>query len=622
MLKILNDSGKALELNYDTTIPVERNNSLFNDPDKFVQDITYSGKAKLTPNNKIFIQYGHLVEADRKVYELPVRVLYSGVTFFVGIFSYKIVSNEIEFILKVNYGAVAKKLKHAGVREIYTFDPDYSHPTQANFQAHMKNTCVNPLNYNCVFFPVFNDKWDDSGLDIAYKMINYWDHEAQQFKVDKGRPNTIEAPFFRLSYLIKKMLEYLNFKVEGGYFTDPDELNIYVFTRRAMLGYGILPSLGYLPDIKMSECLKQAAQRRRISIDFDAPTNTISVETPKSVLINKEYIDISQYIESIQSIAAPEQKGYSVKLKLDESDPAWNTGIGDAPVYKAPYILKVGQGENEIEMEIGTLRLKEDETANYPQNQQTFSIYQTEDINTWPISLLHYSGMKNVAGGKVFPQAKPLDLNVDDALWWRFLNASKPLIITANIPPSIVERMKPRIKLGCKSEQGHFFLVLPKKISYAFQNKKTDLMRVKIEAHTMDVGNDTTVFIDTIDPEEIVSRSISRYKAYWDPKVHGFNELRIERIPLSGSTATYGFTPITLPTDDGGAGGDVGTAYRIQGPRDSPNETRLYCNTPPKYYVAVGVKGSFVAHSGYYTFAPLPIGAGVPDNTKPIWIVF
>ena len=631
MIEIVNPSGQVLELLPGTTIPVERYNSLFNSADKFIQDVTYPGKAGLTDNNMIFISNGHLVEASNEVYRIQVQVIVFGSHFFSGSLLYKITGDEIEYTLKVNFGVVADRVKKTNINEIITMDPDLTVGTVPALEARMKATCESPLSYPYVFFPVKNEAWRASEAEFAYPFINYWDHTSQRFWIEPiavpGKSNeTVQVPFFRVSYILKKVLECLKFDIGGGYFDDPDEQNIYFFNRIGMRDRGatgrILPSLSYMPEMKITDLFKQLAERRKISFEFDVQRNTVFVETPGSVLARTEVLEIHDYIESIDEIEPAESLGYEITLKIDESDEAWNTGTTDERIFTPPQKLHVGESETKIEMAIGTLASFEDTGYSYPVNKQLIDFNGSGTITDWPLAMLEYKGMKALGSGKFFPEAKPLDLRLSDADWYKFLTDSKQVVIYANLPPEVLANLKPTTKIGCISEQNYYFVALPVKISYVLATTSSNLIRVKIEARRMISEYSTQAFIEVVVPEQAGKRYIRKFKAFFDTDQTGVTQVRVERFPLTGSLATFGFEPITSSTDEVGLGGAIGMSYAITGSRTHMEnaQDRLFSNVVPRYYIQDGVRGTFSNAGTYFTFDPLP-GFPAPDR-KPVWIVF
>nr|WP_199081362.1 hypothetical protein [Pedobacter sp. ASV19] len=622
MLKIINDRGQILELQSNTQFTMERNNSLFTSESEFAHDIAYPGTTGLTENNKLFIRSGHLTEALNTDYEFPVQVMISDYTFYKAVFTYKVVKDQLQFILKVNFGAVAAKMKIAMLPDIYTADAVNIGTTAAAMEAHMKDTCFNPQNYPYAFFPVNNPSWDEFATSFTQPWINEWDHAAQKFIIRYQATSMISGltPFFKLTYVLKRVFEYLKFNVVGGIFDDPDSQQIYLYNRRALSGFAIGPSMYYLPQINIADLIKMLTDRLKISFDFDLLSSTVIVETPGSILTSSACIDISEFVGSVDEKATPEGKGYKITLKIDEADQAQNRGTGDENDFTPATGLIIGDGENKLEVDIGTLAKKDETDYSYPITDQ--SCRTTEPITEWPLRLLRFSGMKVVPGFKVFPQASPMDLDGSDARWYCFLNDAKKLTITASIPPSILLNMKPSTKIGF-IDKGVYFYALPEKITFPIINTTTERMSVKIQARTIVSSFNTKYYIADLIPQDTETGFSDRYKAYWIPEIHGFNEIRVERVPINGSTATFTYTPIDSPTDDGGIGGTVGKVIALSGSRieREKSEARLFCPVKPQYYIIGGYKRTFTQVSNYYTFDDAAAMFFIYKD-KPIWIVF
>jgi len=265
MLRILNPSALTLELDPGTTIPVERNNPLFNDADKILQDIVYSAQAPMTPGNIAFHQGGHRVEAVNGVYEFPVEVYDAGVYFFRGTYSYKMNSGKYDFQIRVNLGEVASKIKATYLTDILTDDADYT-LTGIDFEAMMKATLENPDQYRYAFFPVWNDQLGSKLSDPSrvYNYYNTFDYDAQKsiarYQSDKF---ALSAPFFKVSYILRQVLAFMGVNATGPWFDSVDGKELYIYTRRTISATqdgnsktSILPSMMYMPYITVADFLK------------------------------------------------------------------------------------------------------------------------------------------------------------------------------------------------------------------------------------------------------------------------------------------------------------------------------------------------------------------------------
>ncbi|MGY4385630.1 hypothetical protein ACVWYN_002676 [Pedobacter sp. UYP24] len=629
MIQIINQFNQVLDLDPATSIPAERKLPLLSDSDSFLQDVTYPGKAGLTENNILFIQSGHLVEAKLSVYELPVRVVISGEPFYAGLFSYKIVSGNIEFLLKVNFGAVATKLKTTLIREILTEDHDFTSSSDTLMEALMKDTCLHPENYPYAFFPVYNNGWNDQDLTQAYPWMNYWDHAAQKFFVKVtgtgGRiGDTIQVPFFKLSFLLTELFKYLEFTLEGEVLQDVTFNSLYLYTRRGLKRYDVNPCFSYFPDkLTIETFVKAIGARLNVNFRFDLLNRKVIAESLVQELAKTAYIDLTDYLEKITELGPNEKKGYTVTLKTDESDNALNLASPDATesVFLPAYSLVVGGGENIVELEVSTLKLKDHTDYVTPEADQVIQINQPE-LMEWPIRLMTFNGMKSVTGG-IFPEAKPFELSADDAAFYRFVSDSKKVIMQANIPPGVLAKMRTCGKIGFKSQQGTFVYAIPAKQSFAFSNSSPDYMAVNIEAQVILSNINTPYSILPVDkPEDTTGgKSIMSFKFAAANGSFAPDEVALIRVANVGSAAIFESYPSKAPADLYGIGGQLGKSFASSGSRiDIRNSGIRIYGQKPQYMLAGGSRITWsTIGGGAYHYPDTSIWS---DDGRPLLIVF
>lgn len=624
MIKIINTRGLVLELDPDTALTVERNNSLFNESDSFIQDISYSSKAGLTPNNKIFIEGGHLVSAENSVYEFQVHVEVLDEPFYGGAFSYKISQDKIQFTLKLNFASIANVIKSAKINEIFTGDAIQDIGNPENLASYMKQTCINPLNYPHVYLPVRNIGWPQNVT--PYLNMNSWNIENQKFevvyRVQTGTQTTIQVPFYRLSYIFSVVFKALGFESKGGFFDDDYGKNLYLYTRYGTISTYQYNCRYYLPEMTIADFLKQTARRLNISFDFDVLEKTVNIECFASIQIQNQYNDITEYVTKIKELDPVDKKGYTLTLKPDETDEQWSNGK-DPKLFIPTAIMTIGTGETKDDLAISTLK-EENSNLGYNyllSNQRFYYSNKRIDLETWPLRLIEYKGMKSLPSGKLYPEGRAVELSRRDADWYRFLNDSKRVTIEAAIPPATLSKMKPSQKIKLKDRDGALFYALPEKISYTLSNKATNLVNVKILARSILANYSTTYSINPyIDPED-ESLTMIQYKAYFDPMVHGISELEMKFVdPVHGGTFET-MAKVQQPTDKYGLGGDIGRVRFVTGTGASvqDGEIRVY-NLSPRYAIVGGIKFDFLPAAGYAYIS----GAGnhlFRDRT-PFWIVF
>ena len=157
MLEIINQKGQVLQLSEEVNIPVERNNMLFNDGDKLMQDVVYASDAPLSAANKLFIKNGHLVDADNEVYILKVQAFTQAQVLFEANLVYTIKGNKINFTLKPNFAGLAAKVAGSSLNQIDFADQE-EYLTATAIATLMKNTCLNPDAYGFIFVPLWNTR--------------------------------------------------------------------------------------------------------------------------------------------------------------------------------------------------------------------------------------------------------------------------------------------------------------------------------------------------------------------------------------------------------------------------------------------------------------------------------
>lgn len=667
MLRILNPSGLTLQLEPGTTIPVERNNPLFNDADKILQDIVYSAQAPMTPGNIAFHQGGHRVEARNGVYEFPVEVYDAGVYFFRGTYSYKINSGKYDFQIRVNLGEVAAKIKATYLTDIITDDADYSLDGTA-FETMMMSTLQNPAQHRFAFFPVWNDQLGQkiANPSSVFNYYNTFDYAAQKPIGKASAPNrqsAVTAPFFKVSYILKQVLAFMGVKGRGDWFESTDANQLYIYTRRTIFvptsslpinNAAIYPSMLYMPYITVADFLKFLRQRLHISLAFDMIQGTCRVHSLATIQAASPF-DISPWCESVKEISLDQAKGYSITLKPDEQDELFNTGTGDESKYLPLWRLDVGAGETKEEMEAGTLVQREEAGRLLVGTQQlalsgqmqsgSFDDFPAEvdfnegSRNQWPLRLIRYTGMKQIEPGKYWPESLTFDVSEQDAAWYSFLNDSKNVIIRANIPPLVLSRLSVDEKICFRTKEGAYVEAVCKKIAYD-QGGSQDRIAVEIQARTLKYEVRTTYTLTkTGTPEgEAPEGMLFQIKACYDPQMDG--------IP-SGLTVNCSFTANLYPNDPDtdptppqnvdalptflaepcDAFGTGGSCEWISVGVDIWNADNFVIKVwsgKPQYLSYMGKKTNFTLNPAGYYQAPVPTWTNVVLDTRmlPMVIVY
>lgn len=656
MLTILNSRSLVLDLSPGTTIPVTKDSALFNDADKLVQETIYPLKAPHTANNKVFFQNGHRVDANKEVYELEVQVFDDGVHFFDGTATYMSTNAGYEVELKVNIGALATRIKSARLPEIQTMDAVQIPSTFDALDDHMKATAENPERYSYAFFPVHNEIIQNGDAALDYNTVNYWSASQNRFftryetSPSPSGFRTAESPFYRLTFILEKVINYMGMQAAGSVFTDPDLTNIYIYTRKAVANLYIQPCFFYMPNITVADFLKQVRERFAMAIDIDVARKTVTCEMFET-LKTGAVLDISDYVAEVTELEVPEQKGYIITLKPDSQDKAFDVQVSEDTTEKFPtYTITVGDGDTKVEMNCSTLKFyplsivdpsfpgqlgvcwaKQAimKPGNYRPSRDevddAYADFEPKDgnpsaRNNWPLRLMRYRGIAT-DGVATMPISEPVDLTIQDALWYQFLNDAKRVQVLATLPKVVLANMKTTQKLGFY-HLGSWCELIIKRIEYDL-GKTEDLIPVKIEGQTAQFEKKTPVYIERTDaaPDEYI---LPRFSAYWDPETYGFSQVDIEIFLPAGGV--WRVQPIKQPTDSGGAGGAGGLVIEEvpvpRPPRGTPPggyiEVRIR-QGKPKYLQALGKRFEFeFSAAGNYYYAQI---GGLADSCV-YWIVF
>lgn len=668
MLRIINSRSQTLQLSAGTTIPVERNNPLFNDADKILQDVVYSAKAPITPANKAFHKGGHRVESVNDVYEFPVEVYDNGVFFFRGTYSYKMSSGSYDFKIQVNLGEVAAKIKSTMLTDIRTSDADYTMGGVA-FEARMLDTLNNPDRYPYAFFPVKNETLGSKIANPAavLEYVNYFDFAAQK---SLGRPTQtvdgtfrilVAAPWYKLSYILKQVFAFMGVQATGPWFDSQDAKQLYIYTRRSVqVGGGgaydpnsqLWPSMMYMPYMSVADFLKQIRQRLHISFAFDMTHGICRVHSLDTIKAAAPF-NISPFLESVKEISLNTTTGYSITLKPDEQDEMWNSGTGNESKFTAKKVLNVGDAGTKEELDATTLIGIEESGRKIVATKQLFIAgvvqsnnyddfpseidYNEGSRNQWPLRLVRYTGMQLKGDGKYFPETEPAEVSEQDASWYIFQNDSKNLVIRANIPPLVLSQIAVDEKICFETPEGAHVEALCKRIAYD-QGEARQLIPVEIQAQTLkyDVRTSYTITGTGIDETKAPDGSLFRVMACFDSERDGLqNGLTVVCTvetklydDLGNFIGDHVFdarpTTLDVPADEFGVGG---TSKWIEIDPDEqlgeePFVTVKIWKGRPQYMEQLGRKYGFTFNlGGYYETASIRLYDIWSQSSSVPWMI-
>ncbi len=621
----------VLYLPGDTSFTVERNSPLFNDPEDFFQDVIYQFRAPSNPNNDLFFKMAKLIESSTDQYIITGIKFYAiGTQMLSGNLRFAIRKDGYQLFLEPNLYVINSLIKNIRVPEIPTEDGDYSITNITDMETRMLDTCQHPDKYGYIYIPVENPAWFTGGYyaGTGWDYINNFDFTTFQFRLNKpgtGIDLFAASPYFKVSYILKQIAGYLGLRATGSFFTDDETKNISIYHRIAENNFVVMPCMMYMPDILLSDFLKQIRVRMHLAMDIDLISGELVVRTFKSIAAEETPEDLTPFLTSAVEQEVPEQTGYTITLKADSDDPLYEKLDEEGnSIFPPDYTLIAGDG-GETPQEIDCSTLKERvwvgpagiihaktnqtvfnrgvHTGGWPEELTATDPGDPSTYNNWQLRLIDYKGYLPVAGGN-YPVSRSYNLNQADIDFFKFMATCKRVIADCEIPPAVLSTYKSTRLFGHKGANGNFTRYITEQISYDAKGY-TDRLGTQITALTINNQAKANVIIKPYtDPltDSGFSSKFAYFKAYFDPQLHGINEVAVSAFGLSGDT--YIMSPITKSTNIKGAGGLISIMYfNLVNPEPTylvPIELRIY-QGKPKYILHRGIKTNFVDTGAYST---------------------
>lgn len=656
MFKIVNNQAQVLELDPSATVTVDKNQPLFSESKELIPDFAAHSTAPFTEPNKIFFKHAQLAETPGSAYTQPATSYCEEAPLSKGNITANIGTNGFEFNLEPDFAAITSLTKGIRLPQIRT-DDALTFANAAEFEAMMMDTVVNPDKYPFIFFPVHNPGASDIPAEYKYDFVNYFNPATQQFQ---ARPpagwdehlqfDFGQTPFFKLSYILQKLVEYLGYTAEGDVFTDPKLKNICIYTRISSIRYTINPSMRYMPNMLISDFLQQLLDGKHLAVNFDNNRGVATFYTFAGILRNSKKTDITPYIGTVIEQQTPKAKGYAVTLKSDEQDVNFKVVLNGQDTYPPLYRLTAGDGSTGVELDCSTTKGVDlgspgvigakyvsvsQGITSFRFNIMPADINQTDPddpttLNNWPLRLVNFTGWTALTGGGHYPCSEPVDLNDDDALYYRFQNDHKKLIIPCWFPPSVLANLNMAERYTYQTAGLNYVDFILEKVSYDIRLNDA-IVAAKLYVRTINFDVNTRVSIQPVGPNiPTAPYTFGRMRAYFDNSLNGFDQLNIEVVPTGDGIGhnLYLVTPIINPTNYKGAGGTssaiiidpaaLGTwdPYLIDFA-----EVRISQGNP-KFMEHLGTRRYF-AWSGTYWYVPIHLRTdAIGDMQDDYWISF
>jgi hypothetical protein len=179
---------------------------------------------------------------------------------------------------------------------------------------------------------IFSEVFDGENLTINQRFSGgFFANSTNDFN-HTGKNRSVVVPMVSLKYVLEEIGTSLGLNITGEYLTTEYYLERYFYN---MLSINTrVPYVGdvdvlfyadeivladHLPDLKISDLIKALKSRYMLSLVFDEASNTISIDTIKSILDNPDYKDITSKAGPLEQLNISDYD-QGVILEADQGD--------------------------------------------------------------------------------------------------------------------------------------------------------------------------------------------------------------------------------------------------------------------------------------------------------------
>ena len=307
MYKILLPTGVYLEGQFNLTF--ELSNQVFSTSDATVLPGSFSFPVEvpLTGANRAALGNPQLVTNARQWQTFEgVWVECYGVKMFYGTLKIS-ACNRRSCKVTVVANPVAS-LKKIPMNEL-DLGGDRSIGNSAAMLAHAKDTTSAPLDYDYIFFPVFNDRYlDDLTSDDRCKMQNHWDSATSVFQVAADYPALM--PFIRIEYLLSRIFADLDYTFVNLFQTDTETRSLCLYNNRSLWeAAGLSENINLQNHVSKTACtefLRALIGNFNLGIFTNVFSRTIRLVPLRDLIARPPRHDWSRYHVGEYSIESPE----------------------------------------------------------------------------------------------------------------------------------------------------------------------------------------------------------------------------------------------------------------------------------------------------------------------------
>lgn len=230
--------GQLFELKPGTNLTFELQNLVFTNADssKLPGSFAFPFTLPLTYKNRQMLGFPDRIDrAAALLTKIDIQVLADdGVEIFPGILTVREVSSgtggEIRVDIVVN---PLSAIKQTPLNEL-DLGGDRDFANDAAVLADAKDTTTSPLDYDYIYFPIWNREYLESDYNGVQKswFQNFFNVTTQEFSVDDDHPALM--PFIRLDYLLERIFLNVDYTFENAFQVTDELRKIVVYNNRSL----------------------------------------------------------------------------------------------------------------------------------------------------------------------------------------------------------------------------------------------------------------------------------------------------------------------------------------------------------------------------------------------------
>lgn len=247
-----------LDVDPRASIAWELNNLIFSSTDntKLPGSFSFPFNLPATASNRARLNYPDRIDnATPFVANAPVQVCVAGKELFPA--TLKVTQagpTEIRCNLVANPLSTLKQIR----LDELDLGGDRTFGSAAGLKAHAANTADAPLDYDYVFFPVYNLGFLEHESSEQQRWMNWYNAEDQEFQPSTDAPGFM--PFVRLEYLLDRMFAGESYVFENRWQITDEQRSIVLYNHRTLFNNAALELTlnlrNHVPKTKSTELLK------------------------------------------------------------------------------------------------------------------------------------------------------------------------------------------------------------------------------------------------------------------------------------------------------------------------------------------------------------------------------